>query len=234
VIEVGSSAFIDLETKVTPRNNQPYEDFLHQLSQEELLKESKDQVLTHNQESLLSNIGRFPCIDRKERQMKLHWHPQTMQNTIETLSKCEFIAPVQLKKGGPGSSFVTYQLTKKAKAYMLKRQIHFEKLHGSIEHHCVIEQWVSAKKEAGFKVRRQVPVGEYVLDAMTMTPEKIGLEVVASDNLKTDLIRFPEELKIVNQLEVIILNNLLFKEYSRDLKKKLPAELFKRIILREF
>ena len=223
-----------LRRYITPRNDQPYEDFSLQLDLENSKRESKDQVLTHNLEALLSNIGRFPCIDRKERQTKLDWHPQTMQNTIESLSKSEFIIPIQLKKGGPGSGYVTFQLTEKAKSYMIKRQIHFENMHGSIEHHCVIEQWVTAKKEAGFKVQRQVSVGEYVFDAMTTSPKKTGLEVVASDNLKTDLVRFPQELKVVGQLEVMILDNKLFKAYYRSLKKKLSTELFERIILREF
>lgn len=230
---MGQSVFHKIGSDVTPRNDQPLEDFLLKIDIKPA-EEKQSAILPHNQEVLMGNIGRFPCLTRQERQEMLGWQPQTMQNSIDSLVKAGYLTANRLKRGGQGSGYVAYELTKQARDYMIGRQIHFQKLHGSLEHHCVIDQWVEAKKEIGFTVKRQVPVGEFIFDAMTTQPQKVGLEVVASDNLKRDIDKFPQLLKVVNELEVMILDSDLYKQYHRALKKELPSELFRRINLREF
>jgi hypothetical protein len=220
-----------LKSCVTPRNDQPIEEFLLRIGLSTVKKEEKPSVLPHNQEVLLANIGRYPCLDRRERQEMLGWHPQTMQNALEAL-KDRYIRPVQTKKGGPGSGYVTYELTEEAKQYMIRRQIPFTKLSGGLIHHCTVQRWIEAKEQEGYKVRAQAPVGNMLIDALATGPQTIGLEVVASDNIKRDVEKFPKLLKHVDVLEVLCTTYELEKMYLTALKKQLPSEAFQRMVIR--
>lgn len=220
-----------LANNITPRNDQPYEEFILLLGLSTTKKEEKPSVLSHNQEVLLANIGRYPCLDRRERQAMLNWHPQTMQNAIEAL-KDRYIKPIQAKKGGPGSSYITFELTEEAKQYMVKRQISFTKLSGGVVHHCTAERWMEAKRQEGYQVRAQVSVGDMFIDALATGPKTIGLEVVASDNIKRDREKFPKILNHVDLLEIVCTTYDLEKMYYNALKKQLPQEIFQRMVIR--
>ncbi len=220
-----------LTSHVTPRNEQPWEDFLFALGLSTTKKEEKPLVLSHNQEALLANIGRYPCLDRRERQMMLNWHPQTMQNAIEAL-KDKYIKPVQAKKGGPGSSYITFELTEEAKQYMAKRQIPLTKLSGGVIHHCTAERWIEAKRLEGYQVRAQASVEDMFIDALAIGPKTIGLEVIASDNVNRDIEKFPKLLNHVDLLEIMCITYELEKMYYTALKKQLANEVFERMVIR--
>lgn len=223
--------FRRIRSCVTLRNDQPYEEFIFKLGLSATKKEEKPSVLSHNQEALLANIGRHPCLDRRERQAMLNWHPQTMQNAIEAL-KDKYIRPVQAKKGGPGSGYITFELTEEAKQYMAKRQIPFAKLSGGVLHHCTAERWMDAKRQEGYQVRAQASVGDMFIDALATGPKTIGLEVVASDNVNRDIEKFPKLLNHVDLLEIMCTTYDLEKMYYNALKKQVASEAFQRMVIR--
>lgn len=225
-----TDALIRLWEHVTPRNDRPYEAFLEELGLSGA--QSEEGLLPHNQEMLLGNIGRFPCLTRTERQERLGWSPKTMQRAVEALEG-KYIEPVQVKKGGRGSSYVTYELTDAARGYMKKRQISWVPRHGGVAHHCAMEGWVKAKREAGFEAGLQRKLRGLEVDGLARRDgQTVALEVVGSDNFRRDREKFAYVLSHVDRLEVICLTEELELIYGRGLRGRLGDEGWERLELR--
>lgn len=136
--------------------------------------------------------------------------------------------PVKTGKAGRPETLLT--LTEQGYKYLESLGKKANRLHGNLEHHCLILKIAQHYQSLGYHVDIDSSYEGLMPDILCRKDYEIGIvEVVNSDNISKDIEKMSHIPEKVNWVIVLCTSKDLEKLYTQKLTSTLPPEMIKKI-----